>query len=45
VWPLILLPAVTVIMQKAVIDREESYLERRFGTEYLNYKDRVRRWL
>jgi len=28
-----------------VIDREESHLGRRFGTEYLDYKARVRRWL
>jgi protein-S-isoprenylcysteine O-methyltransferase Ste14 len=41
----VLLPAVVIIMQKTVIDREESYLERRFGTEYLDYKSRVRRWL
>jgi protein-S-isoprenylcysteine O-methyltransferase Ste14 len=27
------------------IAREESYLERRFGNEYLQYKQRVRRWL
>ena len=45
VWPLILLPGVVIVMQKAVINREESYLERRFGEEYLDYKDRVRRWL
>lgn len=28
-----------------VIPREERYLERRFGTSYLDYKQRVRRWL
>jgi len=45
VWPVILLPGVMIIMRKAVIDREESHLGRRFGTEYLDYKARVRRWL
>ena len=40
--PLILvLPA----MYYGVILREEAYLERKFGSEYLNYKNRVRRWL
>lgn len=43
--PLLLLPAVIVTLQKTAIDREEAYLERRFGEEYLDYKASVRRWL
>ena len=35
------IPAVT----KLAIEREEAYLERKFGGEYLAYKARVRRWL
>jgi protein-S-isoprenylcysteine O-methyltransferase Ste14 len=28
-----------------VIAKEEAYLERLFGTDYLGYKSRVRRWM
>jgi len=42
---LILLPLVLGIVQKQVIAREEAYLERAFGDEYVAYKNRVRRWL
>jgi protein-S-isoprenylcysteine O-methyltransferase Ste14 len=42
---LILLPLVLVIIQTQVIAREEAYLERTFGDEYLAYKHRVGRWL
>ncbi len=35
----------TAIMDRYAIPREERYLERRFGAEYLDYKRRVRRWL
>jgi len=44
-WPLLLLPLVIVVMNWGVIAREERYLERRFGEEYLEYKRRVRRWI
>jgi len=39
------LPLVLGIVQKQVIAREEAYLERAFGDEYVAYKNRVRRWL
>ncbi len=40
--PLVLdLPAIHF----GVILREEKYLERKFGDEYLNYKTSVRRWI
>jgi protein-S-isoprenylcysteine O-methyltransferase Ste14 len=43
--PLMLLPAVFAVMRRGVIEREERYLERKFGGEYLEYKGRVRRWI
>jgi protein-S-isoprenylcysteine O-methyltransferase Ste14 len=43
-WVLCLLPAVLVVMRYGVIEREERYLERKFGEKYLQYKARVRRW-
>ena len=45
IWPLVLLPFVLAVMQRGVIEREERYLERKFGDEYLSYKSRVRRWI
>jgi|ERR1035437_641425 protein-S-isoprenylcysteine O-methyltransferase Ste14 len=44
-WNIILFPFLVLIIQEYVIKREEKYLERAFGEEYLNYKNRVRRWL
>ena len=40
-----LLPGVLAVVQKGVIEREERYLERKFGGEYIRYKGRVRRWI
>jgi protein-S-isoprenylcysteine O-methyltransferase Ste14 len=42
---ILLLPAVLMVIQRGVIEREERYLERKFGQEYLRYKDQVRRWI
>ncbi|HWQ69571.1 MAG TPA: isoprenylcysteine carboxylmethyltransferase family protein [Patescibacteria group bacterium] len=44
-WALALTPVVVWIMQVGVIVREEEYLERTFGEDYLRYKRQVRRWL
>jgi len=44
-WAILLLPLVLIVMQRDVIEREERYLERTFGEEYLDYKARVRRWV
>jgi protein-S-isoprenylcysteine O-methyltransferase Ste14 len=45
VWLLATLGAALGLMHFVVIPREEQYLERRFGAEYLDYKAAVRRWL
>jgi protein-S-isoprenylcysteine O-methyltransferase Ste14 len=44
-WAILLLPAVLLVIQREVIGREERYLERTFGEEYLHYKTSVRRWI
>ncbi len=44
-WAMLLLPMVLLVMRKGVIEREERYLERKFGEEYLRYKASVRRWI
>ncbi len=41
----LLLPLVLLVMRRGVIEREELYLERIFGEEYVQYKTRVRRWI
>jgi protein-S-isoprenylcysteine O-methyltransferase Ste14 len=44
-WALAPLPVAIAIIDRGVIAREERYLERKFGTPYLDYKRRVRRWM
>jgi protein-S-isoprenylcysteine O-methyltransferase Ste14 len=44
-WAIVLLPLVLIVIQREEIGREERYLERTFGEEYLDYKSRVRRWV
>lgn len=44
-WHIILLPVLIIIVQEYVIKREERYLERKFGEDYKNYRQKVRRWL
>jgi protein-S-isoprenylcysteine O-methyltransferase Ste14 len=45
VWVLVPLPVVIAVIDRGVIAREERYLERKFGEEYLAYKRTVRRWV
>jgi protein-S-isoprenylcysteine O-methyltransferase Ste14 len=44
-WPLLTLGPVLFAIQHYVIGREEAYLAQRFGQPYLDYCQRVRRWL
>lgn len=44
-WALFFLPIILNVINRGVIDREEHYLERKFGTEYTDYKTYVNRWL
>jgi protein-S-isoprenylcysteine O-methyltransferase Ste14 len=44
-WAMLLLAPAVWVMQREVIGREERYLERTFGEEYLAYKGKVRRWV
>lgn len=44
-WGILISPFFVVTMNRLVIEREESYLEKKFGDVYSAYKSRVRRWL
>jgi len=44
-WAFLLLVPVLAVIHYGVIAREERYLERKFGEDYLTYKRAVRRWL
>jgi len=44
-WILLTVPLLVRILNKYVIEREESYLTNKFGDEYKNYCQRVKRWL
>jgi protein-S-isoprenylcysteine O-methyltransferase Ste14 len=44
-WAVLPLPIILTVMWRGVIEREERYLDRKFGDPYSQYKARVRRWL
>jgi protein-S-isoprenylcysteine O-methyltransferase Ste14 len=44
-WLLATLVPFALVIRYGVVAREEAYLERKFGSVYLDYKSRVRRWL
>ena len=45
IWMLGAVPIGLVLTNLLVVEREERYLERKFGEEYLAYKRKVRRWI
>src|SRR5215471_9024818 len=45
VWLLATLVGAVALIHTVVIPKEEQYLERKFGAQYLEYKMSVRRWL
>ena len=44
-WPIVMALPAAIVTRRLVIDKEERYLEQKFGAEYLGYKARVRRWV
>ena len=45
VWMLLALPIGLVLTDLLIVRHEEAYLERKFGQEYVAYKQQVRRWI
>ena len=43
-WVMVMAVPAALLTRRLVIDKEERYLENKFGAEYLDYKSRVRRW-
>jgi len=44
-WGVVLSPVLMISLYQLVIEREEAYLEKKFGDVYISYKSRLRRWL
>jgi|RhiMetdeSRZDD1v2_1073273.scaffolds.fasta_scaffold1340909_2 protein-S-isoprenylcysteine O-methyltransferase Ste14 len=44
-WMLVLLIPVLIVLQRGVVEREEAYLQVKFGEAYRKYQARVPRWL
>lgn len=45
VWFVVLTVAFSAAVHRLTVTREEAYLEREFGSEYVRYKGAVRPWL
>ena len=44
-WMCLAVPTLLIILDIGAVRPEEAYLERKFGSRYLEYKAKVRRWL
>ena len=44
-WPVLMAFPAAVVTGRVVIDKEERYMEQKFGAAYLDYKSQVRRWI
>jgi protein-S-isoprenylcysteine O-methyltransferase Ste14 len=44
-WMLVLLIPTLIVLQRGVVEREEAYLQSKFGETYRKYRARVPRWL
>ncbi|MBK5212466.1 MAG: isoprenylcysteine carboxylmethyltransferase family protein [Flavobacteriaceae bacterium] len=44
-WTFLFIPLVLLVVTKFIIVKEEQYLGRNFGTDYLEYCKKVRRWI
>ena len=44
-WGIAMVPIYILLMNRLVIEREEIYLEKKFGKTYTSYTSSVRRWL
>lgn len=44
-WTLIELPALWLVLDRVVVQREEAYLTRKFGADYAAFLAKTRRWI
>ncbi len=44
-WSIVVLPVILSVVYFYAIRREERYLAAKFGQDYLEYNERVRRWI
>ena len=44
-WMLVLLIPMLIVLERGVVEREEAYLQAKFGDAYRKYQARVPRWL